>query len=68
MKSTMATKKPFRGRRIAVFLGDKGPNPKWDFVDGSPCSWTTGISRDKLFSLVWAIDQNFLNFSPRSLK
>lgn len=44
MKSTMAAKKAFRGRRIAVFHGDKGPKPKSDFVDGSPCSRTTGIS------------------------
>lgn len=68
MKSTMVTKKSFRVRTIAVFLGDKGPDLKWGFVDGSPCSSTTGISRDKLFSLVQAIDQKNSGFSPRSLK
>lgn len=68
MQSTMAAKKYFRGRTLTVFVEDKGPNPKWDFVDGSPCSRSTGIARDKLFSLVWAIHQTFLNFSPRLLK
>lgn len=66
MKSTRAAKKrSFRGRATAVFLEDKGPNPEWDFVDGSPCSenyWCSSRKEEK-YSFVRAVDQKCSNWS-----